>query len=124
MKIDLLCISKYFNLVSSTPLSKLLINKTNGMRMLVGAVIGLGVISLLVFSVPDPDPAWGSGWRIRPLVITPLAAAFGGLAFILRDLVRPQTGAMRLTVFVLSTLCFLVALWLGTVLGLDGTLWN
>jgi hypothetical protein len=94
------------------------------LNMLVGAAIGLVLISLLVFGVDDPDPSWGRAWRVRPLIITPLAAAFGMLAFFLRDIVRPDNGAQRILVFLLSLAGFIVALWLGVVLGLDGTLWN
>lgn len=102
----------------------LLASKTTVKRMLLGASIGLAIISLFVFSVDDPNPEWGANWRIRPLVITPLAAALGMLAFYLKDLVRLQSDVMRLLVFLLSLFGFLVALWLGTVLGLDGTLWD
>lgn len=95
-----------------------------GRKLLTGAIIGLVVISLFVFSVNDPDPAWGNYWRVRPLIITPIIAAFGMLAFLLKDLVGPKRPVMRLVIFLLSLFGFIVALWLGIVLGLDGTLWN
>jgi len=93
-------------------------------RMLAGAVIGLAIISLLVFSVDDPNPEWGKFWMIRPLIITPIVAAFGFLSFFLKDFVRPQTDLMRLVVILLSIIAFVISLWMGTILGLDGTLWN
>jgi len=93
-------------------------------RMLTGAVIGLALISLLVFSVDEPNPEWGKFWMIRPLIITPIVAAFGFLSFYLKDFVRPQSDLMRLVVILISILAFIIALWMGTVLGLDGTLWN
>jgi hypothetical protein len=93
-------------------------------RMLIGFGIGLIVISFLVFSVDTPKPEWGTWWQVRPLIITPLAAAFGILAFYLKDIVRPQGNVMNVLVFLVSVLGFIIALWLGIVLGLDGTLWN
>ncbi len=61
---------------------------------------------------------------IRPLIITPIVAAFGFLSFFLKDFVRPQSDLMRLVVILLSIIAFIIALWMGTILGLDGTLWN
>ena len=92
--------------------------------MLVGALIGLVVISFFIFPLDDPDPAWGKWWRVRPLIITPLAAAFGILIFYLKEFIRPKGRLMTVLVFLVSVIGFVVALWLGIVLGLDGTLWN
>lgn len=94
------------------------------MRMFTGAMLGLAVISLLIFPISDPDPAWGEYWRIRPLIITPLIAAFGFLSFYLKDYLKPQSDAGKIVVFLISVLAFMVALWMGTILGLDGTLWD
>jgi hypothetical protein len=58
------------------------------------------------------------------LIITPLAGAVGILSFYLKDFIRPQSNLMTALVFVFSLLAFIVALWMGIVLGLDGTLWN
>lgn len=102
----------------TTPFSTLL------RRALVGAVIGFGLISLFIFDVPNPDPAWGENWRLRPLIITPLAGAFASLAFLLNDILRPSNTALRILVVILSVLGFVIGLWLGFVLGLDGTLWD
>lgn len=93
-------------------------------RMLSGAVIGLILISFFVFSVNNPDPDWGKYWRIRPLIITPLAGAFGMLSFYFKDFIHPQGKLAGALVLFFSFLAFFVALWLGTVLGLDGTLWD
>jgi hypothetical protein len=100
--------------------------KTNSIikRMLIGTAIGFALISLMVFSVDEPNPGWGKFWMIRPLIITPLAGAFGMLCFYLKDFVRPASALMRLVVILLSLIGFIIALWMGTVLGLDGTLWN
>jgi hypothetical protein len=43
----------------------------------VGAGIALLVISFFVVGVEAPSSAWGTNWRIRPLLLTPLAGAAG-----------------------------------------------
>jgi len=93
-------------------------------RMVTGGIIGLAVISLFIFPISDPDPAWGEHWRIRPLIITPLVSAFGFLSFFLKDYIQPRSDAGKIVVFLISAMAFAVALWMGTILGLNGTLWD
>lgn len=93
-------------------------------RMILGAAIGFVIISFFVFSVDEPNPEWGKYWFIRPLIITPLAGAFGILSFYLKDYLQPQKGNIKLLVVLVSTFAFMIALWLGVVLGLDGTMWD
>jgi hypothetical protein len=93
-------------------------------RMLVGAGIGLVVISFFVLPVHHPDPAWGELWMIKPLIITPLAGAFGGLTNHIILFFHSQFGIHKAVAMIAGILVFIVALWLGIVLGLNGTLWN
>lgn len=93
-------------------------------RMGVGAIIGLLVISLFVLPVNQPDPAWGKYWMIRPLIITPLAGAMGGLCNHLIFHFRNVVGMNKVVAVIVSALVFLIGLWMGIVLGLDGTLWD
>ncbi|TNF40748.1 MAG: potassium transporter KefB [Bacteroidetes bacterium] len=92
--------------------------------MLFGAAIGAAIISIFVFSVENPDPMWGKYWFIRPLIITPLVSSFGILSFYLKNYIRPQSAGLKLVVLLISTFAFIVSLWMGIILGLDGTLWN
>lgn len=92
--------------------------------MLVGATLGLGIISLFVFGVDHPHPSWPDNWRVRPLIITPIAAAFGMLSFLLSEIIGVKKDWGKILVFLISLIIFLLCLWLGTVLGLAGTLWN
>ena len=80
-------------------------------RMLIGAILGLGLISLYVFSVKNSNPEWGKLWMIRPLVIVPLAAAAGSLFFSSIDLLRSQSSWKKILLLILSTFAFIVALW-------------
>lgn len=93
-------------------------------RVAIGAAAGLVVISFFVFGVDNPNPEWGKYWRIRPLVITPIAGAGAGLFYHLMGYMRNQSGWASVAGWILSILGCFVALWLGTVLGLDGTMWN
>ena len=93
-------------------------------RMLLGAGIGLLIISFFVFSVDEPNPEWGSFWKIRPLIITPLAGAFGIISFYFKDFIRPRNKLITIIVILFSIIAFLFALWIGIILGLNGTLWN
>ena len=91
--------------------------------VLIGAGIGLALISLFVFGVDEPRAEWGKLWMIRPLIITPLAGAMGGVFWYFMDLMSTR-GMNKAVAVILSLVAFVIALWLGIVLGLDGTMWN
>lgn len=91
--------------------------------MLVGAGIALLVISFFVFGVDQPHPEWGKYWMIRPLIVTPLAGAMGGAFYALMDY-QSSRGFNRTGAILLSIVVYFIGLWLGTVLGLAGTMWN
>ena len=91
--------------------------------ILLGAGIALLAISFFVFGVDAPHPAWGNYWMIRPLIITPLAGAVGGAFYAFMDY-QSSRGFNRTLAILLSFVVYLIGLWLGIVLGLDGTMWN
>ena len=93
-------------------------------RMLLGAVIGLLLISLFLFSAGEPKVEWGKLWMIRPLIIVPLAGAMGGLCNYFIVHFRHQVGINKIIAVFVSVIVFIVGLWLGVVLGLDGTWWD
>lgn len=93
-------------------------------RMLLGGAIALAVISLFVFG-GEANPAWPAFWRIRPLIITPLAGAAGGACYYFIDQhLLNQPGWKKGLAIVLSILVYFIGLWMGIVLGLDGTMWD
>jgi hypothetical protein len=94
-----------------------------GKRMLWGALIALVLISLFI-SGAETDPSWSPYWRIRPLIVVPFAGAMGGVFYYFMDHLRYQGGWKMIAANVISLLVYIVALWMGTVLGLVGTLWN
>jgi len=93
-------------------------------RMLVGAGIGLLLISLFLLSAGEPNPEWGKLWMIRPLIIVPLAGAMGGLCNYFIVHINYQVGVNKTIAMILSVIVFIIGLWLGIVLGLDGTMWD
>lgn len=93
-------------------------------RMLIGAGIALVLISLFLLGVDEPNPDWPKLWMIRPLVVVSLAGAFGGfLNFHIDKRLNEGTWA-KIAAIILSVIVYLFVLWMGSVLGLDGTLWN
>lgn len=91
--------------------------------ILIGAGVGLIVISFFVFGVNAPHPEWGKLWMIRPLIITPVAGAMGGAFYAFMDHLTSK-GLNRTVAVIVSLIVFAVGLWLGTILGLAGTMWH
>lgn len=93
-------------------------------RMVIGAGIGLLLISLFLIGNNYADPSWGKYWMIRPLIIVPFAGAMGGLCnyFIVGR--HASMGLNKTIAIVISLVVWIVGLWMGIVLGLDGTLWD
>lgn len=92
--------------------------------MLIGAGIGLLVISYFLVRSGGGAPEWGRFWMIQPLVVCPFAGAMGGLCNYFIVHYRWVVGLNRIVAIALSTLVFIVGIWMGIVLGLNGTMWN
>lgn len=88
------------------------------------AGIGLIIIVLFLITAGDPDPVWPEFWRIRPLVIVPLAGAMGGLSYSIMYQLWSRKGWSKIWVNLIGILVIIIGLYLGIVLGLDGTYWN
>lgn len=97
---------------------------TMARRMAQGAAVGLILISFFVFGVDEPNPDWPKLWMVKPLIMVPLAGSLGGLSYYLINPLRQRPGWRRIVTNILGLLVFLVVLWLGTVLGLNGTMWD
>lgn len=93
-------------------------------RMAAGAAIGLILISLFLSGVKNPNPEWGEYWMIRPFMVVPFAGAMGGLCnyFILHY--HKQFAVHKAIAIIVSVVVTVIGLWIGIVLGLDGTLWD
>lgn len=102
------------------PINRALLMK----RALLGAAIALVLISLLLSGVDEPHPSWPKFWYVRPLIMVPLAGAAGGAFYYFMDRLRSKGGWQKIVTALVSLIVYVIALWLGTVLGLDGTLWD
>jgi hypothetical protein len=91
--------------------------------MLIGGGIALLLISFFVFGVDNPNPEWPEYWQIRPLIVTPLAGATGGAFYAFMEY-QASRGFNRTVAILLSIVVYVIGLWMGTVLGLAGTMWN
>ncbi|NUQ23517.1 MAG: potassium transporter KefB [Saprospiraceae bacterium] len=93
-------------------------------HILIGGGIALLLISLFLLGVDNPNPAWPKYWWIRPMLVVPFAGAVGGaFSYYMDYITKPGTTAKVLAVIV-SIIVYIIGLWMGSVLGLDGTLWN
>ncbi len=97
---------------------------TMGKRMLQGAAIAFLVITIFLLGIKNPDPAWGKYWMIRPLIIVPLAGAMGGAFYYFMDQLRSKGGWVKVFAVIAGIIGYIIALWMGSILGLDGTLWD
>jgi hypothetical protein len=92
--------------------------------MLQGAGFALILITIFLFSVDEPNPAWPKLWMLKPLIIVPIAGAMGGVFYYYMDFLRYQGGWKKALAILLSLVGYIIVLWIGTVLGLNGTLWD
>ncbi|MES2650715.1 MAG: potassium transporter KefB [Bacteroidota bacterium] len=93
-------------------------------RMIQGAIIGLVLISAFLISTGSGKPEWGNWWMIKPLLMQPFAGAVGGAVYYYFDEIRFKGGWNRIIADILSLVIFIVGMWMGSVLGLNGTYWN
>ena len=92
-------------------------------RALTGAAIAFILMAVFIYGVDNPNPEWGAYWMIRPLVVISLAGACGGAFYHFMDQQRLH-GWPKLFAVLFSLLVYVIGIWLGSVIGLDGTLWN
>lgn len=94
-----------------------------GIPMLIGAGIGLILISFFVFGAGQTSPEWGKFWMIRPLLISPIAGALGGAFYHYMNSLAKR-GMNTTVTAILSMSVFIITIWLGIVFGLAGTMWD
>ena len=92
--------------------------------MMIGGGIALLLIIIFLSGVNNPDPAWGKFWMIRPLLIVPLAGAMGGAFYYFMKYLSDEGTLNGTFAMILSLIVYIVGLWMGSILGLDGTLWD
>ncbi|MEE1885389.1 hypothetical protein [Pedobacter flavus] len=92
--------------------------------MIIGAIINLCLVLLFISGVDNPNPLWGQFWFIRPIIVITLAGAMAGfVVFKISSLWIPGSWKLVVGLF-LSLLIYVFILWMSSVLGFAGTLWN
>src|SRR5690349_2792856 len=92
--------------------------------ILIGSGIAAALIIFFLSGVDHPGPAWGTMWKLKPLIMVPFAGAIGGGFFYFMGMLSNQGIINRVVAIIVGLIGYVVVLWLGTVLGLNGTLWN
>jgi hypothetical protein len=92
--------------------------------LLIGAGIAFTLISIFLLGVKHPDPAWPAVWWIRPLAVVTIAGAVGGSFYYFMNRLTIGGGWKRIAAIIVSVIVYIFGLWMGTVLGLAGTLWH
>ncbi|WP_339611343.1 potassium transporter KefB [uncultured Planktosalinus sp.] len=93
-------------------------------HVVIGALIALVLMVLLLSGVNEPKPEWSAYWKVRPLLIISLAGSAGGAFFSIMKPLRQKSGWSGFAAYFICFLVYIIGLWMGSVLGLDGTLWN
>jgi len=106
---------------STTPASE---QGSLALPIMIGAAIALGIISLFLFGANNANPAWGKFWMIRPLIVSSLAGATGGAFYYFMTSLSANGQINRTVAVIVSLIVYIICLWLGIVLGLDGTMWD
>ncbi|MEJ2583894.1 MAG: hypothetical protein P8Z38_02260 [Robiginitalea sp.] len=105
-------------------ISQLMASPRLSKRIILGAGIGFLLISLFLILADGSQPEWGNFWMVRPLLVVPFAGAMGGVFYTFMDPWRRKGGIYSVMANLISVLVFLFGLWIGSVLGLDGTYWD
>lgn len=91
--------------------------------MVIGGGFALFMMTIFLVTAGLGKPEWGEYWRIRPLILTPVIASFGGAFFGYLNF-RFRGGWLGLAAVVLGLVIYVISFWLGSVLGLVGTYWD
>lgn len=98
-------------------------NRTLIKTLLMSFAIGFFVITMMIFPIQNPKPEWGENWKIKPLIIVPLMSVIGSIPFYFTLIRKFKSSSNKFYSTIAAILLFLICLWLGIILGLNGTLW-
>ena len=93
-------------------------------RAITGAAIGMGFTLLFILTADNADPSWSKYWFIKPLLLTPFVTALGGTCFFYLEQIFFYNGWKKSIAMAIGVVGFIISLWLGMVLGFNGTYWN
>ncbi len=91
---------------------------------LIGALIAFALMAFFISGVDEPHPDWPTYWMLRPLLVVSVAGAIGGAFFSLMKPLRQKPDWSGFAAYFVCFLVYVIGLWMGSVVGLDGTLWD
>lgn len=93
-------------------------------RMIQGGSIALILITFFLLGAGESKPNWPKYWQIKPLLMVPLSGAMGGAFYYFMDYMRYHNDWRKPLAYIISFIGYFIGLWIGTVLGLNGTMWD
>jgi hypothetical protein len=109
---------------TNNSLSHVLFTKLAITRVLIGAAIGLALITIFLSGDIQAKPEWSKYWMIRPFIVVTFAGGAGGFFYHLMESLRRKGKWQMIVANTISLIVFFFGLWIGSVLGLAGTLWD
>ena len=94
------------------------------LRMMLGAGIASIPIILFLLDTEGDNQQWGMLWILRPLIIVSFAGAAGAAFYHFMSPLRSRPGTGKIVVTILCAIVYMVGVFLGISLGLDGTYWD
>ncbi len=92
--------------------------------LLLGAGINLIINVLFITDLDTTNSAWSPFWMVKPLTLGPLITGLGAmLAFYVVKFLINQNISKYISYFSFVAI-FIISIWLGIVLGFNGTLWD
>lgn len=93
-------------------------------RMAIGGLFNLILVSVFIFMGPPGHAEWGKFWVVRPVCVMTLAGLTGGSIFYYMTHYLQPVRWKKAVAFFGSGLIYIIGLWMGMVLGFVGTWWN
>lgn len=93
-------------------------------HLIIGACINLLIVVFFISGVDNPKPEWGQYWFVRPIVVITCAGILNGILYNMLGGMRRQGGGKLIAALLISLFFFVFILWISSVLGFNGTLWN
>ena len=92
--------------------------------VLLGFALGLFIASMLIHNVSFPKLSWGPNWYIKPMLVLSFVASIGSIPFYFANQYEASNHSKKILAYLGATLFLLFFIWIGIILGFDGTIWN
>lgn len=90
-------------------------------HLFIGGGIGLILILIFLLGAGAPDPNWSKLWMLKPLIIVPITGGMGGIVIYF---LNHQIISNKVLARILGVIGYIIVLWMGFIVGLNGTMWD